>query len=277
MQISLEQLQTTPPPPTLFHYTSAEGLFGIVTTRSVWATVVHFLNDAQEFQHAIVIARQVLSSREHECATEREAKIFRLLSTSLGQVTRANVCAFSLTAQGDLLSQWRAYCPPGGGYSIGFSSARLLPYLQQERFWLVPCVYNADLQRELLHPIFDKAVRHFRNDGEETEERYQKEIAPEFLYEFTRIAPVMKHPAFQEEQEWRAVSSPIPFDRLRVRAARTLLIPYFALQLGATVNDFPLDMVTIGPHAHQQLAMAGVGHFLKKGSVGVSFIPYRDL
>jgi hypothetical protein len=108
MRLSLKRLQAIPTPEILYHYTSADGLCGIVESRAVWASIIHFLNDAEEFQYAISIEQELLKERGSAEASE-------VLSTFLDWITSANVCAFSLTAEGDLLSQWRAYCPASGG------------------------------------------------------------------------------------------------------------------------------------------------------------------
>jgi hypothetical protein len=46
--INLE-LATDSPPPILYHYTSQDGLLGILDSKSIWASKVQYLNDEQEF------------------------------------------------------------------------------------------------------------------------------------------------------------------------------------------------------------------------------------
>jgi hypothetical protein len=38
-----------PPPETLYHYTTQDGLLGIIQSRSLWATNVSYMNDSTEF------------------------------------------------------------------------------------------------------------------------------------------------------------------------------------------------------------------------------------
>lgn len=38
------------PPPILHHYTTQEGLLGIVESKSIWATNIYYLNDAAEYK-----------------------------------------------------------------------------------------------------------------------------------------------------------------------------------------------------------------------------------
>jgi hypothetical protein len=48
-------------PEYLYHYTSIDGLHGIVTNRSIWASMVHYLNDAAELKTAISIFEEILT------------------------------------------------------------------------------------------------------------------------------------------------------------------------------------------------------------------------
>src|SRR3974390_2152835 len=42
----------------LFHYTSLEGLIGIIEKRSIWATSILYLNDASEMIYSIGLFRE---------------------------------------------------------------------------------------------------------------------------------------------------------------------------------------------------------------------------
>jgi hypothetical protein len=47
-------------PEHLYHYTTAEGLVGIVRDRKLWATDIFHLNDRREFIHGIKLAVEEL-------------------------------------------------------------------------------------------------------------------------------------------------------------------------------------------------------------------------
>jgi hypothetical protein len=44
----------------LWHYTTPEGLTGIIESNSLWATDVFYLNDLTEFMYGINIARRII-------------------------------------------------------------------------------------------------------------------------------------------------------------------------------------------------------------------------
>src|SRR4029450_4455178 len=74
---------------------------------------------------------------------------------------------------------------------------------------------------------------------------------------FAPLAPTIKHPAFHEEREWRLISAPIPFgdDQWRVRAGRSMLIPYVPIALAPTDPYLPIRDVVVGPTPHRELAI----------------------
>src|SRR5258705_9462145 len=49
---------------TLYHYTTAAGLYGIVHSKSLWTTDYRFLNDPSEFRYGWNIVQRALESRK---------------------------------------------------------------------------------------------------------------------------------------------------------------------------------------------------------------------
>jgi len=45
---------------TVFHYTSQEGLLGIVQSESLWVTSIRHLNDSTELEYAVELTRAML-------------------------------------------------------------------------------------------------------------------------------------------------------------------------------------------------------------------------
>ena len=71
---------------------------------------------------------------------------------------------FSLSEEGNLLSQWRGYTPLGAGVSIGFNQDKLQRHAQQKGFSLIKCLYKKEEQDNILNPLLDKIITQFRHD-----------------------------------------------------------------------------------------------------------------
>ena len=116
-------------PAVVYHYTSLEGLLGIVQSRSIWATAVSYLNDSSERDCVVSAVTDRLTStnpddeiirslREHNGESRSDYK-YEITNFAREQF----VCSFSRT--GDSLSHWRGYCPQQSGVAIGFKTAAL--------------------------------------------------------------------------------------------------------------------------------------------------------
>src|ERR1700745_2358870 len=86
---------------TLYHYTTQAGLLGILTSKSIWASEIRFLNDATEFRTAFDAVGAELGSRLKDLdsreARERGEAIFREFTV----LEETSVFALSLTEKDD--------------------------------------------------------------------------------------------------------------------------------------------------------------------------------
>ncbi len=110
-------------PQTLYHYTSQQGLIGIVSADELWATDIRYLNDSSEFTYAVQLAYKALREWKHTDLAYYQA--FRKLAEERLRESGSSILVASLSEEGDLLSQWRGYCSPGPGFAIGFNGRYL--------------------------------------------------------------------------------------------------------------------------------------------------------
>jgi hypothetical protein len=213
----------------MYHYTSFDGLIKIVSTGTLWASNIHYLNDGSEYGYAYSLLDSVLAEIEKAEPLRKEA--FDQLRQALRADGRANVFVASFSSEGDLLSQWRAYCPAARGVSIGFDPWQITAAARTQNFILAECVYELTQQQSLVRSI----VRDFILAYDETDKTAQ-DIATMirgFAVWFRIIAPQLKDPAFAEELESRLISRDMAADHLNVRYRQGLsfIVPYFEFAL----------------------------------------------
>jgi hypothetical protein len=106
--------------------------------------MIHYLNDAAELKTAKSICREILANELRQTSDFAVKDLVGSWREFLGDelVEETRTCVVSFTEQPDLLSQWRGYCPPGGGYALGFRTSSLEACLHKQGFVLVRCVYN---------------------------------------------------------------------------------------------------------------------------------------
>lgn len=259
----IEGVLNTAPPPLLFHYTSPAGFIGMVLTKKIWATHVRYLNDHQEVVHAVQLAKDVVTRTQESLAgiptKDDRHQLLGDMVTYLGTAS-SDVYVASLTEQRDLLSQWRAYCPPGGGYALGVSSDQLRAVCNEQGFYIAPCVYDQDRQTRMVKEIFDahyqSALRAFEQTPvDDRPEHFVRDLAVTFCRELAKFGAILKHHSFAEEREWRLIASSPGVDSPRImhRAGPHSIIPY--LEFNLATSNFP-DLLRKGTDG-QLTAVAG--------------------
>jgi len=53
--MTLEDAKNSATPKILYHYTSQDGLIGILKDRNLWASKIHYMNDSKEFSQTLHI------------------------------------------------------------------------------------------------------------------------------------------------------------------------------------------------------------------------------
>lgn len=282
---AIKRLLAPEPPEVLYHYTHRAALIKILESRSVVASHIRYLNDAQEMAFAIRRMLEVLEDQagkgdaEDKRVRENMALWLRYLEP------QTQVFVFSLSRQGDLLSQWRAYSQPGDGYAVGFDSLALAANTARERFSLVRCIYDAEEQRAVLLELVSHTADTFREHRDKgmSSELAGEIIAKCFLMPFLVVASVLKDQSFEEEKEWRLISHSYPMGHERVlyRSGARLLIPYVLVRLARQGEHLPIKEIVVAPSGHGLLEVQAVRGLLIRAHgpgdvpIHVSKIPYR--
>ena len=268
------------PDDLLFHYTSLGAMQSILRERSVWATDIRFFSDAAELMHLMHALHHGIRSRNGNIVLQqfRDWLSVRLPSGNM-------VFAVSFSAQGNLLSQWRAYCPPAKGVSLGFDPAEIVRLASEQSFSVGRCLYDRKEQEALVNEILDSVLSLAVAMGQDTKRHPTQSYHSVFETVETpllRIGALIKHPAFREEFEWRAVS-PVLTDfvnsGIRYREGTSTLVPYLDFHLADSTSAVRLSSVFVGPTPHVNLAIDAISRCLSGHgtSLGVfsSGIPYR--
>lgn len=243
---------------TLYHYTTAAGLHGIVGSKSLWTTDYRFLNDTSEFRYGWKIVVDAICRRE---ADLKECSLFAWQTFELFLRDADNAYAFvgSLTSQGDLLSQWRGY-NRGQGFAIGFNEDWLRKNAAVQEFDISPVIYRPDEQKSAAESTVDLLIQQLVDSSSNATipERINK-----WRLQAVKTALRLKDPHFSEEQESRLVWAGHSWPgRLQTRISPAGLIPYRALQFDQARSvlshpgNFGIEEIIVGPALGQQQVIA---------------------
>jgi hypothetical protein len=261
-------------PSLLYHYTTQEGLLGIVEKRCLWATDIKFLNDASEYKYPIELVGSVLGERLKNA--EGALKDFwGILLSKVRVLEQPGLYVTCFCEDGDLLSQWRGYGGATTGYAIGFDKERLQGLARSQGFELSRCEYQATTQRTLIGEIITEVYNDFRTQGYHPEHEFpfSGQMVKEFYvpllgHKLLALAPRIKHPSFSEEREWRLHHPGSQDSQQGMRAypdafrlGRSMPIPHKTIRLGDSGRDLPIKHIVVSPNATEDLTERAVREF----------------
>ena len=197
----------------LYHYTSLPTLFSILESDSLWATATRFSNDSSE--------ELIFSDTAYFERTGIKMDNFLLC----------------LSQNADCLSQWRGYCPNGGG-------AIELDLIRPHQYSVLYANYDATNQYKLVEnaPLRVLYVPKNRALHEEIMRVLQrKEADPSSLLKMYNLLPYFKNAAFHEEGEWRLLfenttNTFSPCVRFRT-LSNGANVPYLVVKCGKASDD----------------------------------------
>jgi hypothetical protein len=255
-------------PKSLFHYTTAAGLLGILRESVLWATEARFLNDAQEAIYARELFVSALRDIEnpaldpthpgHSFADSFD-EVFRRYTSQVEEELGSEQVPVYVTCfceSGDLLSQWRAY-GSDHGYALELETDALEATLENVPAYgkmLMQVRYGA----EEAVSVVSAAVQSVSADSNLGHAGVH---AHYMALQLSAMLAGVKNPGFREEREWRLIAAfeAGDIDIAKFRLTPMAIIPYIEI-------PFPRDAVmsiTVGPGRHALLRKLGVERLVR--------------
>jgi hypothetical protein len=206
-------------PEILYHYTSQTGLIGMLNTKKIWASKIHYLNDSKEFALALDLARNKLTERIDAATSPVDCsrlELHRDTIYTIEGIEGVNTCVCCFSAVDDDLSQWRGYGSGDAGFSVGFTREWFTRVKETLGFSLIRCIYDPECQQRLIKDAIDEFLATNaekepdywdRNRGYVDPDRprtfvVSRHAGNDFATRLALIAPEIKHKSFEGEKEW---------------------------------------------------------------------------
>ena len=220
----------------LMHYTTAAGLQGIVTSKTLWAGHASFMNDSEEivgFSTRILPAilrsevdkyhaneeEVVAASRLGIDLTEQKVEKFVAGFKEAEEATDHYITSFCTSgddqvSENGLLSQWRGY-GLDGGYAIVFACEDLNSLLEresqmyyEERILLAEVQYDMANLSEVTDPLVLEHIQNIKNWVKDLLSTNGRNPDHDQAAESNSLLSILcKHRGFGEEKEVRIVVS----------------------------------------------------------------------
>ena len=282
----------------VYHYTSVEGLLGILSDKQVWMTNSQFLNDSTELLYFKTLTSEVKELFKSKLLKEftkdkvNKDDLLTLFTETFDDAVKNRfddpesnfeVYVLSLSDNSDSLTLWGNYAK-GKGYSLCFDTKLLISKVDEfEGGYLVynKVIYNKEQQLETLSEALLKTFRILLNIDIEME-KLRGELLAYFNSLIISYSIFFKHHSFEQEDEFRIAfttySDEQTSEQVFFRTNDEAIIPYIRINF----EDSDLRGIVVGPKNNSDLAEIGIKTFLqKKGfdfdkvSIEKSVIPLR--
>jgi hypothetical protein len=269
---------------SLFHYTNAKGLLGILNTNKLWATGSYCSNDRSELKYFSEILNKKIDEKFKIDIYENSFyainkmiisdKYIKEITNILDNLKHFITC-FSLINGEDeyhhgLLSQWRGY-GDDGGYAIEFDKSKLFNFSKKlvdmnkrQQIILDKVIYgeNTNDWKKFFETHIEQKIKPNKKDLSNPFSGKPDNLEADIymLSELTLLAPFCKNPHFFEEKEFR-ISYGIDNDTdCNFTNRNGLIIPYIEL-------DFDIisciNRIIIGPSPRSDDRVRSVKALLK--------------
>lgn len=262
----------------VYHYTSIAGLQGILENSMIRLVNTEYLNDINEIKHGYESLIDFLKYHwnDEDKQNFKEAIVNQLEDLN-SSIKKDFIYTTSFSKDGNSLSQWQAYCPPEGGYAVGFDRASIqqefiddiettYPYMSGE------IQYNTDASDTVVQFV-KTYLEKFPKDG-----IFSKETGEDIYYTLANILLrytfFTKDPSFVDEKEFRIVKVTSK-NTSSFFTKGSILAPYFPYKFEKNI----VKEVVIGPMKHQEIAQKSLLMFRDANEysfdVVLSEIPFR--
>ncbi|HOW53873.1 MAG TPA: DUF2971 domain-containing protein [Syntrophorhabdaceae bacterium] len=174
----------------MYHYTSADGMSGIIDRHEIWMSNTAFMNDTTELK-MLQNAKTIFNDNDFANEAVRHEWHEMLERQQFNANRQTDYYMASFSRKTDSLEQWRAY----GNFCIGFDAKKLAV---KKRVFLYSCLYTEnDIRRWLLK----KEKMHKWKELEDDEE---KRIGAYSLFDVASMKHKNEH--FRNEREVRLIT-----------------------------------------------------------------------
>lgn len=280
----------------LYHYTTAEGVYGILENNEFLATKSNFLNDKLEFLYTLEVLEKLLDRyivntplRKRFYAIVREEIDKIAIVSSREQIANEQmkeqemdfyVVSFSKQANSALI--WAEFTD-FKGYSMGFDGTRLIEGFADRVFIHGTVIYDLEEQiqyllEELLSIINQfklkghQDLKHFFEDRSHISENSLKEIGKDMALICSIYGMFFKKHYFAGEEEYRFIFAPLQEEnegKPQFRMKEQVFLPYIMAKFE---KEMPLVSVMVGAKNNSDIAVRGMAFYLKGKGMEVPVI-----
>lgn len=282
----------------LYHYTSPEGLIGILGNNKLWFTESGCLNDesegkyiysliqncietnltfnidfSEEVRKQIIENRTIINDSKNNVANEEVTKMHE------DEKSKYFICSFSLDK--DALPLWNYYTktPTSIGYNISFSSSKLNKSVERglnggfNNRYFYKVIYDEKVQNSIIMEALEIGNRLWTKHEDDL---YRGDLIFWLKEFFELIKFGFKHPAFESEKEVIMIlrmssskfeelivyNSNLSYNEIKIRTIKGVFVPYVEMRYDKSA----MNGIMVSPTVKDVMPVESLNLLLKKYS-----------
>ncbi|MFV0314277.1 MAG: DUF2971 domain-containing protein [Anaerotignum sp.] len=289
----------------LYHYTTAEGVQGIVENKQFIATKSNFLNDKLEFLYALDVLEKLIEI--YVVDKELGRKLYQIVKDEMDELAIVKpscdiacapekrqmsfyVVSFSKLENSALL--WAEFTE-FKGYCLGFDYEKIVEGFSNRSFLHGTVIYDERQQINCLLEALLSCIGRVKGEGHIDLETFFDEVSyidEESLHKIGKdmamvcsvYAMFFKSQHFDGEEEYRFIFSPSADEaanKPRFRILGEVFLPFIMVEFDGKDKPIPLETVMVGAKNNNDITIRGVRAFLRAQGLNIpvtlSDIPLR--
>ncbi len=252
----------------IYHYTSPNGLKGIVEDAAIWFSDMRFLNDSSELTYIYKLAFKVVT--ENPIYTDLQDIIRNICNyiytSGCYSVNNEEIIPLdtfylaSFSKDPDNLNLWNYYTKSQNslGYNICIDTNNSLILNSNQEIIYGEVIYKTSEQEELLKKCFEKYIS-FINQNQNNYTKYEGLIQESIVRTLEIYNLFFKPEAYEAEKEYRFVIwNYNGQENIKYRINNGVFIPYIPVKL----KKDAIKSICISPSKEQDLAKTGLESFI---------------
>jgi len=242
------------------HYTSLQGLIGIVEHNELWLSDHRFLNDKLEYDYGKKLALAIIAEAANSASKTEINEFLQRLLKSIEHSGGRGMYIGSMSFSPDKLDQWKGYGNSNESICIKFSGNFDLwnagnshpTHIRQQRV-----IYDETEQKNLIKAIIQIFLDHF-DEIRKFDFPFLIDLA--WLIESQFI--LFKHPDYASEDELRLtinnLSHILESKKTMHRIAKGMVIPYISTKYiskdtSPSLRSLPIKEIIVSPTSRPDL------------------------
>ncbi|HPS87696.1 MAG TPA: DUF2971 domain-containing protein [Spirochaetota bacterium] len=266
-------------PENCYHYTSISTFLKIIKSKELRLSHFNFLNDPNEVHFGLKVIKHIL----------RESDIYDIICGeyfedlfNLKRLKTDSIFVFSLSEDGDSLSQWMSYGDHGAGVSISFFHNRMKDFLtlpeKTKMKAFLPVNYYSDgyrgtdfyLKNDRLNNFEKNLVLIFNIIYDSIQSKMIDIEILKFIADYIVLfASCIKHSFYESEKEFRIILMTSDENNIHTEFLKDSLKIYYQADIKAVMHSM-ISGVIIGPkHYGDERIKFGIDIELRRNELDV--------